>query len=719
MRRRPLWNASGILCLAVSIAFCPTPAWATEDGAATDVVQAVLVEEYAVADFGVAKKKLQGALERCIKRGCSGPAKAQVYVGLGMVASQLGQKDEAMTHFKGAFLADPAAKLPSRGLTPNIRAQWDEVAKAQAAAAGDDDDASPTKVPGWANPRAFKLATEAIEADQAGRLESCIEKNRASLALEEQARTRLHLASCLARNGKLIDALRDAQKALEAGIQKRDTAVMRVARIRVKELIERIPHVTFSAPGGVKDLEVTFDERPVPTQSLSKKFSVDPGTHTVKATGTVNGFPASFEEEVELKERELKTVQITLKPAASDIVTPGQIKCMLAAKSQEDVQRCLPQNRKSLVVRAGTDFSAYSDTTRVYVLTPAVNAAVSSPTSGWNVGGSYLLDMVTAASPDIVSQASPPFRESRHAGSLTGGYKPGIYGAQASANVSKEPDYVSMTGGLALTADLNDKLITPRIGYSYTHDRIGRSSAPLSLFEKNKIFEKSFNIHEVEAGVTFVMSANMVLLVSGTAQFERGDQSKPYRYVPMFDPNTAPLVRKGEKVETVNEFRLAVRPLEQLPTSRDRYAAGGRFMLRMGNATLRLEERLYYDTWGILASTTDGRYMMDLSRHLRVWPHLRLHAQTGASFYKLAYAAYSEPNGQLIVPLFRTSDRELSPMGTVTLGAGTRIGLSEPEAEVKYGITFTGDLMHSQYFETLYIKDRTAIYGTVAFDVEF
>ena len=61
---------------------------------------------------------------------------------------------------------------------------------------------------------------------------------------------------------------------------------------------------------------------------------------------------------------------------------------------------------------------------------------IASPTSGWNVGGNFLLDAVSAASPDIVSTASPPFEEFRYGGGLTGGYKPGLFGAQGSVSTS-------------------------------------------------------------------------------------------------------------------------------------------------------------------------------------------------------------------------------------------------------------------------------------------
>jgi hypothetical protein len=699
----------------------PAAAWAGEDQAVNDIVQGVMQEEYAAPNFGEARKKLQAALERCIRKGCTAQTKAHVYIALGMVASQLGQAEEAKQQFKNAQTANPQATLPTSPTpTPNIKNQWEEVKKALAPAKPEEPDepdepSTPSKIPGWQSPEAFKFASEALAADQAGKLDECIEKNKQSLKLEEQPRTRLHLASCENRAGKVIDALRDAQKALEIGIQKRDAQVMKVARQRVKELIDRIPHVTFVAPPGIGDLEVTFDERPVPADALSKKFSIDPGKHTVKATGTVNGFPSTFEEVIDVKDRELYTVRITLKPPASGVITPGQIKCMLSAKTQEEVQKCLPQNLKTIVIKMGTDMSAYSDTNRVYVLTPGLNASISSPTAGWNVGGSYILDVVSAASPDIVSMASPPFKEARHAGVLTGGYKPGLYGAQATGSISREPDYLSMTGGIALTADLKDKLITPRVEYNYTHDRIGRKDAPYSVYERN------LDTHEFNAGVTFVLSPTSVLLVGGSAQFERGDQSKPYRYVPMFDPVTvAPFIPVGATIDLVNQYRLAVRPIEQLPTSKDRYAVAGRFLHRFTSSTLRVEARIYYDTWATKALTADGRYMVDLSKHLRVWPHLRLHAQTGTSFYQRAYSAFTDVNtGQLILPTYRTGDRELAPMITVTAGGGTRIGLGEPEGDTKYGITITGDVMYSKFLNSLFVTTRTAVYGAVAFDVEF
>lgn len=711
--------------------------------ATSDQLQQIMTEEYP-ANLGPAKTKLNELLSGCMKKGCSAPTKAQIYVALGMVASQFGSTDEAKTNFETAIKADADAKLPSTGVTPNIKQQFADVKSALSGGGaggggGGDAPATPSgdeqpagkAPPGWTSYDAFKLALEGLKADQDGKLDECIEKDKASLKAEEQPRTRLHLASCESRANKLVDALRDAQKALEVGIAKKDAGVMKVSRTRVKELIDRIPHVTFAPPsGGITDLSVKFDDRPVPVEALTKKFSIDPGKHTVLAEGTVNGFPATYEEELDVKEKDLITVRLTLKPSQnSKVITQGQIQCMLQAKNQEEVQKCLPQNRKNLVIRLGADFSGYSDTNHVNVITPGINASVISPTSGWNIGGHYILDVVSAASPDLVSEASPPFHEARHAGGITGGYKPGLYGAQANFNVSSEPDYLSTTAGIAFTADVNDKLSTPRLSYSFSYDKIGRGPAPpgaSGLFPGNWLGDIDpdhkgvLTTHEIEASTTFVLSPTSILLVGGTAQFERGDQSKPYRYVPIFDPvGVAPFVPVGATVDLVNRVRLPPRPLEQLPTERDRFAVGGRYNKRIGSSTFRIEERLYYDSWQTKASSTDARYMVDLSKHLRVWPHLRFHGQSGANFYQLAYSGYVDQGGTLILPTYRSGDRELAPLITVTGGGGARIALGNPEGEIQYGLNLAGDVMYTRFLRSLFVTTRTGVYGTVAFDVEF
>jgi hypothetical protein len=102
-----------------------------------------------------------------------------------------------------------------------------------------------------------------------------------------------------------------------------------------------------------------------------------------------------------------------------------------------------------------------------------------------------------------------------------------------------------------------------------------------------------------------------------------------------------------------------------------------------------------------------------------LWPHARVNAQTGANFYKLAYGAIVDPAVGVTVPLFRTDDRELSPLISLTGGGGLRLALDSPESKTQWGLNFSGDIMYTKYFDTLFITFRTAVYGSIGIDAEF
>ncbi len=471
--------------------------------------------------------------------------------------------------------------------------------------------------------------------------------------------------------------------------------------------------VTFVPPQGVGDLAVTIDGEPLPDGSAAQRHPVEAGKHTVHAEGTIHGVPLLFEKTFHASAGETVGVTILLAPPKAEYLSPDQIKCMLAARSQEELLACLPQTQRGIDVQAGLETSGYTDTNHVNVVTPAVHGSIASPTAGWSLHGSYLVDVVSAASPDIVSEASPPFHEVRHAGTLGGGFKVGSVGVQLDSDLSSEPDYLSLGAGVAVSVDLDHKLVTPSVGYSYSHDTIGRSTTPFSVFHHN------LDTNEFEAGTTFVLSPRSILLLSGTLDLERGDQSKPYRYVPMFSAATASALPAGASIGFVNGARLPVRPLEQLPLSRDRYAIGARFAHAFGNATLRVEERLYADSWEQTASTTDMRMLFDASAALRVWLHGRLNAQGAANFYKLAYTAGIDPaSGRLAIPAYRSDDRELSPLVSLTGGPGLLVNLGAGD-KVRYGISAEADVLYTRYFDALFITNRTAIYGTLGLEGEF
>ena len=580
-----------------------------------------------------------------------------------------------------------------------------EVATAQTAAPAPSTSTPPSP---WTNAEAYELSRAAETARAAGLWDTCIEKDTDSLTKEDQTRTRVHLAGCADRAGKVILALQQMQLVLEKALAGNDADVAGLAQARAAQLLRRLGSLTIEPSAEAKDLVVTVDDLVVPAESYKKRITVDPGKHRIHAEGTIEGAQADFDDIETLADGDNAMVVIALRPRASEFLTPGQLACMQLAKTQVEVLQCLPGANKPLVIRAALEASGYADTFSTLVFNPGVRASITSPTHGWNIGASYLVDVISTASPDFISTASPRGKDLRQAGAINGGYKPGRFGFDAAVAYSTEADYISRSGGIGLLADFMDKRVTPRIGWSYSNDTIGRGGTPTS------VFSHLLTTNEATASVSVVMSPTTVAVVGLTAGFERGDQSKPYRLIPMFaDDVTVP---KGASADEVNAKRLPVRPYEQLPLQRDKYALGFRLNHRFSGSTLRLEERLYDDTWENRASTTDGRFLVDLGSRLTIGPHARYHVQTGTNFYHRVYHAELTP--LVTLPLLRTTDRELGPMWAVTGGASLWWKLTEEHASHGWTIYFSGDALWSHYTNSLYVTERLAGYSTIGLETE-
>ena len=364
----------------------------------------------------------------------------------------------------------------------------------------------------------------------------------------------------------------------------------------------------------------------------------------------------------------------------------------------------------SINARATTEIAGYIDSTATSVLTPSIGLVVESPTAGWGVSGRYLVDVVSAASPDIVSTASPHWVEVRQAGSLGVRYKPGTFGVAVNAATSYTPDYFSLSAGAQLSQDLDEKNLTLIAGYGYGHDTIGRSRTAFS------VFSRTLDYHTIQAGLSRIVNASLVIGVYGDVVLENGDQSKPYRYIPIFTPAAAASIPVGASPTVVANARLQAKPLEQLPLERERYSLTGRLALRADNGTtLRVEERGYVDTWGLKASTTDARYFIDLSRRWTIWPHARFNIQNSVSFWKRAYTA----NGEHDLPALRTGDRELSSLFTAGGGGGVRIALGKSGSFDDLVLTTTIDAFYTSFADAIYVKQRLSALAATALEIAF
>lgn len=253
-----------------------------------------------------------------------------------------------------------------------------------------------------------------------------------------------------------------------------------------------------------------------------------------------------------------------------------------------------------LNVRVGTDFAGYADSDHVFVVTPSLAGHVENPTAGWSVDGSYRVDVVSAASVDIVSTASRNYTEVRQAGTLAADYRPNTWGGAVNGSVSSEPDYLSWSAGRKRDEGRARKERDAPFGLqSHLRHRRPYGDPLLGLLAEAGRRGPERGAHaRARAGHDWVVRGRRGL---------RGRQSvEACRYVPLFAPGTT--VPNVASVALVTSLRVAARPLEQLPLSRQRYAGSLRVAHRFAKAksTLRLDERLYDDSWALKASSTDS-----------------------------------------------------------------------------------------------------------------
>jgi tetratricopeptide (TPR) repeat protein len=698
------------LALALALAFCASTAQALEsDDAARQLVNDAL-DLTRTRKYKEALEKLAQAQAMCRKEAaCDPTVKAEVYLAQGISYGLDKQLDEAQKRFEWALAENPAAVPDDRYTTRAVREAFDK-AKANVDAGSGAQPPQP----------AGKLSAEqkgAIDAarDQlsGGDWEGCLQTMIASTAVEEYAAGKLMLARCQDKGGLLIEAHRDAEAARELAQKDGDDGLVKEIDDYLESLEGETPKIRLKIHGSIKEPIVKIDNTEVAAEKVKDPIPHNPGTAVVEVTGKRGGQPFEFRQEIKFQRRE--TIDLEVR---SD-VTPYQA-CINKARTlseREDCDRTF-NVEQGLTVRGALEVSSYNDDDNVDVLSPALSVSADQPTDGWSVGGTVLVDVVTTASADIVATASRRFDEVRFAASLGGGYKIGPITPSLSASVSAEPDYIGRTVGAQVSADLLDKQLTPYVGYAFGFDIIGRADTDFSVFSRN------FYRHAISAGASAVFDASTVGLLAVNVQIEDGDQSKPYRHVPLFPAETVDELPRGASPQLVATLRDTLpMPLEQLPTERQRYAVLARINHRLEPITIRGDVRGYIDSWGQKAVTGDFRMFWDFYApedesgglafpQLRLGPHLRGHFQGPVDFWQRAYVG-TDGVGTLVIPVYRTGDRELGPLFGVTFGADLHADVNEV---VGLGVLVQGT--YTQYLDHLYLYDRWGIFTASTLEIE-
>ncbi len=360
---------------------------------------------------------------------------------------------------------------------------------------------------------------------------------------------------------------------------------------------------------------------------------------------------------------------------------------------------------RTVQIIASSEVATYLDSDNVFVVTPTIAGAIANEVAGWRVNGRYLVDVVSAASADVVSTASPPFSEIRHAGTLEGTYKPHNFGVTATADVSFEPDYTSVMGGASITQDLFAKNLTLLFGYSHLHDIAGRTGTPFS------VFSRTLDRDAFKGGATILRRSRDALV----ARRRRDDRIRRSVEAVSLRPDVR--ARHGRSARRIDRRSHALAP----PGPRARAAPARARSLRaldgLGTPLPRVDVAIraarvhrHVGTQG----DDDGRFAGSSigSRRLEVGPHLRFYGQTPVDFWQRAYVM----NGAFDYPGLRTGNRELGPLINLTGGASLRAGLGSRLDPHTWVLGFDLNITSTQYLDDIYLTQRWSGVGSVSLE---
>jgi len=151
-------------------------------------------------------------------------------------------------------------------------------------------------------------------------------------------------------------------------------------------------------------------------------------------------------------------------------------------------------------------------------------------------------------------------------------------------------------------------------------------------------------------GVTRVLNRHTLLSANYSISASNGYLSDPYKVISVVDSEGLPVDYLWEK----------------RPDSRLRQTVMTNLVTAIGNDSLHLSYRYYWDDWGIKTNTLDVKYHLNIGEHFYLVPHVRHSNQGKADFYRLSLNE-GDP-----LPDYASADYRLADMTTRT--AGIKLG---------------------------------------------
>lgn len=352
--------------------------------------------------------------------------------------------------------------------------------------------------------------------------------------------------------------------------------------------------------------------------------------------------------------------------------------------------------------RLGADMLVSTDTDNVVVFSPQLSVHRELGEDGAEARARVAVDIVSAASVDVVSQATRRFSETREEASLGATLELGNLRPSLDYRFSIEPDYVAHGVHARLLSELGSSDTVLSVGYGVDHDTIGLRGTPFD------VWSQALWNHRADASLTQVLGENTLVRGVYTLSVQDGYLAKPYRYVPLFDARGIERANAdGARIDLSNfdRYRLPARVPEAVPDLRVGHAFALRALRYVEplEGAVRLDYQLYVDSWGVVAHMVEGALALELSQAFLLVPHARVYVQSSASFWKREY----QVDAAEVIPRLRTLDRELSTYQTATVGV--RLEWKSEWLDLYAEATAS----YSHFDDFVFLEDRTSLVSLV------
>lgn len=273
--------------------------------------------------------------------------------------------------------------------------------------------------------------------------------------------------------------------------------------------------------------------------------------------------------------------------------------------------------------------------------------------AGLGVEAGYRADVISAASVDLVTQATAPYEETRH--QAEAGLSWERHGDSAGLRYfySAEPDYRGQTVFAEAGTEVIERTWRLRGHYALRLDEQGRAGGDPEAFEP-------ITDHALGLSVSHAPTAFTELSGAVEGHLAAGALESPYRLVPIFLPRAK-----------VRADALSLWVAESHPDERLRLAAAVQARHALSSHTfVTALYRYYRDDWGVQGHT--GQASLVLPLWGGAWADVsgRYYLQGPAGFYRRRYEALRTETGSTW--RYMTRDRRLGPLSTARGGLSLR-----------------------------------------------